>query len=116
MADQDTWANRVSEWKSSGLTSIAYCEGKPFTAGGLRHWGHRLGLSRQRARPAVRVVRLVRVSEVQASSQNERSAAGGGAAVVVEIAAARIAVRPGFDRATLTAVVEVLAATTRTAP
>ena len=113
MADQETWAKRVSEWRSSGLTSAAYCEGKPFTAGGLRYWSHRLGRGRQQDRPAVRVARLVRVSELKASSHDERSLAGASADLVVEIGTARIAVRPGFDRATLATVLEVLAAATR---
>lgn len=116
MADQETWAKRVSEWRSSGLTSTAYCEGKPFTAGGLRYWAHRLSRGRQQDRPAVRVARLVRVSELKAPSHDERSRAGAVADVVVEIGAARIAVRPGFDRTTLTAVLGILAATTRSTP
>src|SRR2546423_1253593 len=37
------WAERVAEWKAGGLTSAAYCEGKVFTAGGLRLWAHRPG-------------------------------------------------------------------------
>jgi transposase len=114
MADQETWAKRVSEWRSSGLTSTAYCEGKPFTAGGLRHWAHRLSRGRQQDRPAVRVARLVRVSELRSSSQDELSPAVAVVPdVVVEIGTARIAVRPGFDRGTLAAVLDVLAATTR---
>jgi hypothetical protein len=49
------WARRVAEWKSSGLTSEAYCAGRDFTAGGLRHWSHRLGktVARDAERPSV---------------------------------------------------------------
>jgi hypothetical protein len=113
MADQETWAQRVSEWKSSGLTSIAYCRGKPFTAGGLRHWAHRLGRSRRQGTGSVRVARVLRVSELRSSSSKREPWPTGVAlaeALVVEIGAARVAVRPGFDRAALAAVLEVLAA------
>jgi len=112
MADQETWAQRVSEWKSSGLTSTAYCRGKPFTAGGLRHWAHRLGRSRRQGTGSVRVARVLRVSELRSSSKREPSPTGVALteALVVEIGAARVAVRPGFDRAALAAALEVLAA------
>ncbi len=112
MADQEAWAQRVSEWKSSGLTSAAYCDGKPFTAGGLRHWAHRLSRGRQQEQ-AVRLARVVRVSAPRRSSREPSPVAAGSEALVVEIGAARVAVRPGFDRATLVAVLEVLAAGTR---
>ena len=113
MADQETWAKRVSDWRSSGLTSTAYCEGKPFTAGGLRHWAHRLGRGRQEG-ASVRVARVVRVSELKSPSQDERrSPAVAVPDVIVEIGTARVAVRPGFDRGTLAAVLDVLSATTR---
>ncbi len=113
MADQETWAKRVSEWRSSGLTSTAYCEGKPFTAGGLRHWAHRLSHGRQQE-ASVRVARVVRVSELRSSSPDERrSPVVVVPDVVVEIGTARIAVRTGFDRGTLAAVLDVLTATTR---
>ena len=61
MADEGMWAERVSEWRASGLTSRKYCEGKPFTAGGLRHWAYRLGRGRQESAP-VRMARVVRLS------------------------------------------------------
>jgi hypothetical protein len=97
----------VAEWKASGLSSPAYCAGKEFTAGGLRHWAHRLAHGEQR-RPRVRVARVVRVRREE---REARSPAGDRPPeVVVEIGAARIAVRPGFDREALAAVVEVLAA------
>jgi hypothetical protein len=114
MTNEETWAGRVAEWKSSGLTSTAYCRGKPFTAGGLRHWAHRLGGGRRRDQSAIRVARVVRASELRSSSQHEASpVAAGSDVLVVEIGPARVAVRPGFDRATLAAVLEVIAAAPR---
>jgi hypothetical protein len=104
------WGERVAEWQASGLTSKAYCEGRPFTAGGLRHWAHRLrkaarvkatSLARRRA---VRVVRVERVADTTSL------AAPGGAALTVEIGGARLAVTAGFDAGTVRAVMEVLVA------
>jgi hypothetical protein len=109
MADRETWAKRVAEWRSSGLSSPVYCAGKDFTAGGLRHWAHRLSHGEQR-RPAVRVARIVRVERAR---QDGRPSPAGEVApdLVVEIGGARIAVRAGFDRATLAAVLEEVLAT-----
>lgn len=108
MADRETWARRVKEWKASGLSSPAYCAGKDFTAGGLRHWAHRLKHGDPPRRRRVRVARVVRT----ANSVGEAGPAGGDhrAEAIVEIGPARIAVRRGFDREMLAAVVEVLAA------
>ena len=133
MTNTKKWARRVTEWRSSGLTSTAYCEGKPFTAGGLRHWAHRVGKEQQRkaGEPAVRIGRVVRapapaspVSAAGSPAGREAAAAGEQAAapgervasapvseaLVVELGAARVMVRPGFNQATLAAVLEVLAA------
>jgi hypothetical protein len=108
MADEGVWAQRVSEWKSSGLTSKAYCEGKPFTAGGLRHWAHRLRRGLQQDRAPQRIARVVRVP----SQRSSREPWPAGETLVVELGAARVAVRPGFDRAMLAAVLEVLTGVT----
>lgn len=106
MADREMWARRVAEWKTSGLTSSAFCAGKEFTAGGLRHWAHRLRHGEPRRRVRVRLARVVRT----------RAGAARGAGsdpspeVILEIGGARLAVRPGFDREMVAALVEVLAA------
>jgi transposase len=105
MADRETWAKRVAEWKASGLSSPAFCAGKDFTAGGLRHWAHRLTHGEQR-RPRVRLAKVVRLSKPPAPP----TGSGTSSDLVVEIGAARVAVRPGCDRATLAAVLEELMA------
>ena len=104
MADQETWAKRVAEWKASGLSSPAFCDGKDFTPGGLRHMAHRLGVGRRGRR-----VRIAQVVRVEAARPAEASAAPA-CSVVVELGAARVIVRPGVDHATLATVEEVLAA------
>jgi hypothetical protein len=111
MANATKWERRVAAWKASGLSSEVFCKGKPFTAGGLRHWAHRL---RQKPgdttrRPVIRIGRVVRRATLAArppmvSPGGEETLS----AIVVELGAARVAVRPGFDQATLAAVLEVL--------
>jgi len=99
----------VAEWRSSGLTSVAFSEGKPFSAGGLRHWAHRLKAGRRRK--ALRVVRVERRPSVARATRPVADATDG--SLVIELGAARVVVRPGFDRAMLAAVLEVaLAAST----
>ncbi len=92
MADREAWAKRVAEWKASGLTSRAFCEGQDFTPGGLRHMAHRLGVGERRTRPSVRIARVVRLSE-GGPSQVEAPLLGV-PAVVLELGAARVMVRP----------------------
>lgn len=98
----------MAEWRASGQTSEAFSEGKPFTAGGLRHWGSRLKAGRggrSRNRP-----RVVRVDRVQPRGAAE-GLASPGPSLVLELGPARVVVRPGFDRATLAALLEVALAT-----
>jgi transposase len=116
MTDAETWARRVEEWRASGQSSVAYCEGKPFTAGGLRNWAHRLRAQAPRAeRPQVRIGRvLVReaVASAPGSPEGPGEASGGAPsadpALVVECGDARVLVRPGFDRASFAAVLGIL--------
>lgn len=111
MADRETWAKRVAEWKASGLSSPEFCAGKDFTAGGLRHWAHRLAHPEER-RPRVRLAKVVPTSKAPASP----AAAGAPPDLVVELGVARVMVRPGFDRSALAAVLEELfAAASRSA-
>lgn len=119
MSNQALWAERVAAWQASGVSSYAFAEGRGFTAGGLRYWAHRLRREGADARPK-RSVRLARVLR----SAAPESSAGSGAMVsvrptaasasdetpvVLEVGGARVAVRRGFDRVTLAAVLEVVA-------
>lgn len=106
MTDRETWASRVAEWKASGLSSPKFCAGKEFTAGGLRHWAYRLEHGEPTRRRQVRLARVVRTARASSwVASDDRSAE-----VVVEIGAARLLVRPGFDRETVAGLVEVLVA------
>jgi hypothetical protein len=111
------WSERVSEWRASGKSSTAFCKGKTFTAGGLRYWASRLKETPARgpsSKPEVRLARVLR----RPLPESEAARAGAPAAMcsialdptlVVEVHGARVSVRPGFDRTTLAAVLDVLA-------
>lgn len=116
MTNRGIWAERVAEWKASGRTSTEYSEGKAFTAGGLRHWAYRLRTEKPRkaAMPSLSIARVVRRPASparQAPAIHAREAATlGPEALVIECGALRVGIRPGFDRGTLAAVLDVLAA------
>ena len=132
MADRAQWARRVAAWRASGLSSPAFCEGQPFTAGGLRLWAHLLAKEARERRAQAPVLRLGRVVRVGPPAPRARPAAARGdrrepsgavsaaeppalapeAALVVELGAARLTVWPGVDRAILATVLELLAAPT----
>ncbi len=103
MTKREEWVARVREWKASGETSAAFAEGKPYTGSGLRYWASRLAREAAGGGTRVRVARVVRVGR-------PRRAAAPDPSVVVEVGAARITVRPGFDEATLAAVLAALVA------
>jgi len=111
---------RVSGWRSSGISSTAFCKGKSFTAGGLRYWAHRLD-EEQRGKPAsppVRMARVLRTSSADHGAARTRArrptpVASGPAvesALIVEVGEVRVSVRPGFDTPTLAALLAVLGA------
>ena len=111
-AGAETWERRVAEWRASGLTSEAYCEGKPFTPGGLRHWAYRLGAGRSREAapaPPVRIAKVVRIPRAKAPPEADERACVV-PELILEVGPVRIEVRTGFDRATLAAVLDVVAA------
>ena len=101
MADRATWAKRVKDWRASGQTSEAFCEGKPFTAGGLRNAAHLV--ERDGAAPAVRIARVVRVCQPPAPPAPD-------VPVVVELGGARVVVSRGVDRDALATVIDLLGA------
>jgi hypothetical protein len=113
MGHLEKWKSRVADWKSSGQTSIAFCEGKPYTAGGLRSSAHLLRQAEQKSREAAPAVRLGRVVRRPAAATAPREPTAAAVeereAVVIECGSLRVAVRPGFDRETLGTVLELIA-------
>jgi transposase len=117
MVDAATWAKRVSEWKASGLSSEAFCEGKDFTAGGLRYMAHRLARARSRpspkSQPTVRLARVVRLRRGDVAGSGVHADRASSPALVVEIGSARVTVPSGAERATVATVLELLAGVAR---
>jgi len=114
MASRAQWAKRVTDWRRSGQTSEEFCAGKSFTAGGLRNAAHVLeregaGSRQALAVPMARVVRasppVARVSTPHRASD----ASSGDVELMVDVPGARVTVRRGCDRATLTTVLQALA-------
>lgn len=115
MTTEAKWSARVQAWRMSGLTARAFCEGKEYTASGLRYWASRLrqvqgeaGASAGSAKDSeapqgvapkgMRIARLVR-TPVAAEPESP---------IVIEVGGARLGVRRGFDRGTLREVLDVL--------
>lgn len=110
MADARIWAQRVAEWRESGLTAAAYCEKHGVGLSALRHWSHRLGRrSTASATGGATTVRLARVVAIAATAGMAPTAeASPRPSLVLEVGGARIMVDVGFDRATLAGVLDVL--------
>src|SRR5215831_9785026 len=104
------WQERIAEWKASGLSAEQFCQDKEFTTSALRQWVYRFKREAEAApktpESTVRVARVVR--ETMAPVAPTRTAVPASEPLVVEIGGARISVRPGFDRATLGTVIELL--------
>lgn len=115
MTNAAQWAKRVAEWRASGQTSMEYCSGKDFTAGGLRNAAHLLGKRARDGRKAgVQLARLVRASAVAAEVEPAQQAAmptsASATSLVIELGGARLLIGSGFERATLSSVLELLSA------
>ena len=88
---------------------MAFCSGRDFTAGGLRHWAHRLSKGGGAKSVAPVAVRFARVKRTEGRSRPSAvSAAPPRPAITVEIGVARVSVGVDFDRATLAEVLDVL--------
>jgi hypothetical protein len=98
MSTESKWAARVADWRKSGLTATEFCDGKGFSAGGLRYWSSRLRSGK--AGKEVRLARIVPSSDPTVADT----------AVLIEAGNVRIGVRRGFDPEVLRAVLLVLSA------
>ena len=99
----------MEAWRASGKTAAEFVAGKGFAEGTLRHWAWRL--RKTAAAPSetpAGFVRLVTRGGASAPSPGVSSATGATGEVTVELCGGRVTVAPGFDRATLREVLEVL--------
>jgi len=110
MADRETWPRRVAEWKASGLTPAAFCKDRDVTAGGLRTLRTDTAWETGRRGGFAWLGACGWRSEGVLASQERRPALAVSAELVVEVGVARVAVRSGFDRVALSAVLRELVA------
>ena len=110
MADAKTWAERIAEWHASGLSAARFTEGRDFSAHQLWNWKSRLGkeaaaAEAKRTSGAVKQVD-VRVARVVRMRRQTLALASTGAPLSLEVCGMRLVVPPGFDRVTLSAVLD----------
>ena len=114
MARAEVWTKRIKEWRASGLRSDDFCAGRGFSPALLRHWAWRLGLTRRRRRAdgsaaassQIRIARVVRVPSGREGPPPKVAAVP--SALQLAVGDVRIVVAPGFDSATLSAVLDLL--------
>lgn len=92
----------MSAWKASGLNINRFAQQQGFSPSSLRYWVRRLG-SNASSSTRVRLARVVRRADEALSGEAARSPL-----FTVEVSDARIQVAPGFDRDSLSAILEVL--------
>lgn len=109
MTTEEKWSERVTGWRSSGLTAAKFCAGKGFTEGGLRYWASKLKRAQGEAHreglaEGIRIARVVRTPMAVEVAATETP-------IVIEVGGARVAVRRGFDGEALRDVLAVLGGT-----
>jgi hypothetical protein len=105
-----TWAERVTAWRESGLTSDKFCDGKKFRPNALRNWAWRLGKTKPRRKFTVPIARVVPTLGTGLGAQVSTPRAPTQTGITVEFGSVRIVVGSGFDRPTMAAVLELLVA------
>ncbi len=107
MTDAKTQADRVAEWRASGLSAAKFVEGRDFSAHQLWNWAAKLRKREEAttAAPAIKPksVRLARVMRVARRAPEPRTSE---CPLSVEVLGIRVEVRAGFDRATFSAVLD----------
>jgi len=91
------WQEHLTQWQASGMTQVAYCRQHGVNRDQFGYWKKRL-LSARSSGTAPRGADFIAV----------QWAAAGAPLVVVLHERLRVEVRPGFDPATLRAVVQAL--------
>ena len=108
----DEWIAHVRAWRESGETAPEYCERLGLKLGSLRYWASRIRRDVDAAltSPPVRMARVVRATEAPTapSTPTPKSIASAGS-IVIAAGEFRVEVGAGFDEATLSRVLGVLA-------
>lgn len=98
MATRKTWAERVRDWKRSGLTAADYADRSGLNAGTLKWWSSQLNQSM----PPISRPPVVEVTVATGRTES--------ALEVMLASGMRVAVPVGFDEATLGRLLTVLEA------
>jgi hypothetical protein len=96
-ANETKWSAIVAEYRASGQTATEFSLDRQVSVHSLRYWSHRFKAPQPEPPKDVRLARLVR-------DDGSRDAE-----IVIERSGIRVHVGAGFNRATLRAVLEVLA-------
>jgi len=94
-SNEEEWAQRVAEWRASGVPQRHFVAGRGFSASALGYWARRLERERAGATGQPRLARVLR-----SGPPGETGVSGAGVTIV--------SVSRDFDRATLRAVLEAL--------
>lgn len=104
MASRSEWAQRVADWRASGMKATEFCLGRGFSAAALREWSCRL----RKAEPTK--LQLVRVERTEGTTVvGPPTSSATATSLTIEISGARVLVTRGCDSSTLRTVLEVLA-------
>lgn len=109
MAGAKIWAERIIEWRASGLTAAKFADGRDFSAHQVWYWAAKMRREEARAAAAAKPpgVRLARVLRIPRQTLAVRPTE---ALLSVELLGVRVFVPPGFDRATFSTVLDEIEA------
>lgn len=114
MANARIWRERVSEWRTSGLSAVKFALGRDFSPHQLWYWRakfrHEIGAAATPttavATPTVAQADRMPLARVVRRFTPQQTTVAPKALLSVEIMGVHIAVPPGFDRATFSAVLD----------
>jgi hypothetical protein len=107
------WKGLVERFESSGLSGEAFARRNQLNLRTLLWWQSRIRCGHAKVAEEFRFVEVVPRSSVPVPAIQGPATPSSGAAVSVYAKGVRVEVRPGFDPATLTAVLEAIEARTR---
>ena len=113
MTKTETWRQRVTAWRASGLTAAKFCAGEGIHPSSLYGWSRRLQ-QHEAARRTRRAVDAVpdegRSEELPRLVRLVRAAPAAGSPIEIVVGGVTVAVRAGFDASMLRDVLSVLEA------
>jgi hypothetical protein len=107
------WKELVERFESSGLSGEAFARRNQLNLRTLLWWQSRIRCGHAKVAEEFRFVEVVPRSSVPVPAIQGPATSSRGTAVSVYAKGVRVEVRPGFDPATLTAVLEAIEARTR---